>query len=315
VKPNLRIGRFPVDKRILLCAPFILWTLGCIVIAGERRWEQMAILVVVPGLAYGNGAMRRIFAGLYPMGLLGLVYDAMRFVKNVGLTPERVHLCDLRALEMRLFGVNEDGIRETLQDYFQAHHLTALDLICAVPYGTFLFVTIGFAVFLYRKDYSAMQRFGWSFLLVNIAGFITYHVYPAAPPWYFHAHGCSVDLASHASAGANLTRVDAMIGTPFFAGLYGRSNDVFGAVPSLHVAYPGLILLFGWPNLKAPGRVLAVLFLVTMAFGAVYLDHHWVIDVLLGLTYTVCTYAVVQSVGKLVEKRRATTDGVLALSG
>src|SRR5262249_12730153 len=130
-------------------------------------------------------------------------YDAMRFVKNVGLTPERIHVCDLRAIDMRLFGVDLDGVRVSLPDWFQAHPSPVLDVICAVPYGTFLFATVGFAVFLYRKDYVAMQRFGWSFLLVNLVGFVTYHVYPAAPPWYFHAHGCTVDLATHASAGAN----------------------------------------------------------------------------------------------------------------
>ena len=35
-----------------------------------------------------------------------------------GLTPERVHLCDLRALEARLFGYQADGVAYTLHDFF-----------------------------------------------------------------------------------------------------------------------------------------------------------------------------------------------------
>ena len=289
------------DWRIVAIAPFVLWTGWCFSI-GERRWEQMALFILAPLLAYGRPWMKRLFSGLYPMGLLGLVYDSMRFVKNAGVTPQRVHVCDLRALDARLFGVGLGSARESLPEWFQAHHVTLLDLVCAVPYGAFLFITVGFAVFLYRKDYETMRRFAWTFLLVNIAGFVTYHVYPAAPPWYYQAHGCSVvDLATPASAGPNLTRVDAILGVPFFTGLYGRSNDVFGAVPSLHVAYPTSILLFGWPHLRRVGRALALVFLVTMTFGAIYLDHHWVIDVVVGFAYTVATYLLVQSVGARVQ--------------
>jgi hypothetical protein len=295
VKPASRL-RF--DARILAIAPFVLWTGWCFAI-GERRWEQMALFIAAPLLAYGTPSMQRLFGGLYPMGLLGLVYDGMRFVKNAGISPERVHVCDLREFDARLFGVGVgvDGARQSLPEWFQAHSSVALDLVCAVPYGTFLFITVGFAVFLYRKDYETMRRFAWSFFLVNVMGFVTYHLYPAAPPWYFEAHRCSIDLLTHASAGPNLTRVDAILGFPFFVGLYGRSNDVFGAVPSLHVAYPTLIILFGWHHLHRVGRALALLFLVTMSFGAVYLDHHWVVDVILGLAYTVATYAIVQTIG------------------
>ena len=70
-----------------------------------------------------------------------------------------------------------------------------------------------------------------SFFLVNVMGFVTYHLYPAAPPWYFEMHRCSIDVLARASAGPNLTRVTTrMLGFPFSCtGLYGRSNDVFGA--------------------------------------------------------------------------------------
>ena len=28
-----------------------------------------------------------------------------------------------------------------------------------------------------------MRRFAWTFFFLNVAGFLTYHLYPAAPPW------------------------------------------------------------------------------------------------------------------------------------
>ena len=114
---------------------------------------------------------------------------------------------------------------------------------------------------------------------------MTYHLYPAAPPWYFHQYGCVVDLAAPASAGPNLTRVDALLGVPYFAGVYGRASDVFGAVPSLHVAYPMLMIAVGWPVHRVLGRALLVLFFGWMCFSAIYLDHHWVVDVVAGASY------------------------------
>ena len=161
-----------------------------------------------------------------------------------------------------------------------------LDLYCAIPYGTFIFVSVIFAMFLYWKSFVALQRYAWTFLCMNLAAFVTYHVYPAAPPWYYHlTHSCLADLTTHASEGTHLANVDRLLGVSYFQAFYGRSTDVFGAVPSLHVAYPLLILVEGWSLFGPVRRGLAVLFTLSMCFAAIYLDHHYVIDVLLGLAY------------------------------
>jgi inositol phosphorylceramide synthase catalytic subunit len=279
-------GLWPGGWGVLAPLPFVLWPI-LMLLSGERRWDYIAFPVVCLGLAYGTPSTKRLFVGLYPIGLLALVYDGMRFVKDVGLTTDNVHLCDLEAANVRLFG--------NVPDWLQLHSSLTLDVLCAIPYGTFIFATLGFAVYLYTKDQAALRRFGWTFLLVNVAGFVTYHLYPAAPPWYFHAHGCTVDLAAQASEGPNLTRVDAWLGVKYFAGVYGRSSDVFGSVPSLHVAYPMLVALSGWRAFGKVARALSVVFLVSMCFSAVYLDHHWVSDVVLGLLYSVIGFVFVEA--------------------
>jgi hypothetical protein len=272
--------------------PFVAWTVGWLV-AGKVRGEHLAFALLVPLLAYTNAKTKRLLIGLLPLAILALVYDGMRWIRNVGVTPDRVHLCDLRALDMRIASATVGGEPGTVHDWVQAHVSPTLDLVFAIPYGTFLYVVIGFAVFLYVKDYPRMLTFGWAFLIVNLAGFVTYHLYPAAPPWYFHAHGCAVDLSARASEGANLARVDRLLGVHYFQDFYGRSSDVFGAVPSLHVSYPLLIVLFGWPVLRWPGRGFACAFLASMCTAAVYLDHHWILDVLIGLAYAVAGFVVV----------------------
>jgi hypothetical protein len=269
--------------------PFVAWPLYCLSI-GERRWEHAVMLLLPPLLAWGNRASHRMFVGILPLLLTGLIYDAMRFVKNAGLTPERVHVCDIHALDAKWFGIGG----QAWPDIWLQHDNLAFDLLFALPYGTFIFVTVAYAVWLYRADYDGMRQFAWTFLFTNIAGFLTYHIYPAAPPWWFHAHGCTVDLLARASEGTHLLRVDQWLGVPYFQGFYSRSNDIFGAVPSLHVSYPLLVVLVGWPRHRALGRTLACTFYASMMMGAVYLDHHWVFDVVLGSMYTVVVYAVVR---------------------
>lgn len=274
---------------LLPAAPFVLWTLYCF-FHGERRWEHLGFLVGVPLLAYSGPRSKKVYRALLPIGLVGLIYDAMRFVKNVGVNEHTVHLCDLRRLELALFGVTVGGQKITLNDFFQTHHWPALDLYCAIPYGLFIFVPLGYATWLYWKDFAAAQRYTWTFLVLNVVAFCTYHLYPAAPPWYEHARGCVVDIASHASEGAPLARVDAMLGIHYFAGLYGRSNDVFGAVPSLHCAYPMLMVFEGWRLHRTPGKTGLLVYLVTTCFAAVYLDHHWFFDVVMGIVYTIVVW-------------------------
>ncbi|HEY8086818.1 MAG TPA: phosphatase PAP2 family protein [Polyangiaceae bacterium] len=287
----------------VLGLPFPLWCASRLV-EGEVRWEQIALALVMPALAYTSVRTRNLFVAVLPLALLGLTYDAMRYVEDVGITPARVHVCDLRAIDAALFG--RPGW--TVHDWFQGHPVAALDLICAVPYGAFLFVTVAFALWLYaHAPREAALRFGWTFFAMSALGFVTYHVYPAAAPWYFHAHGCTVDLATHASAGPNLTRVDQWLGVRYFEGMYGRSNDVFGSVPSLHVAYPMLIALEGWRWMRAPGRVAAVVFAVWMSFAAVYLDHHWIVDLVLGWLYCGAGYA---GVSRLIRAATPVPDAV-----
>ncbi len=284
-------------------APFVLWCLYRFA-HGVFRWDLIVAFVLALVLSYTNRSTKRLLIGAYPAMLVAVLYDSMSLIEKVGLSkPSSVHLCDLRAHELAWFGFTSGGVRMTPGDWLQLHHRTVLDVIAAIPYGTFIFVVIGYAVYLYFRDFTGLQRFAWSFLILNVLGFITYHVYPAAPPWYFHSHGCVVDLATKASEGPALTRVDAMLGFGYFHGMYGRSSDVFGAVPSLHSAYPLLLVLEGWRHNRWAAWLGMVAFAITMWFAAVYLDHHWVTDVLLGITYSLVVYTATSLVFRWYKKR------------
>ena len=51
-----------------------------------------------------------------------------------------------------------------------------------------------------------------------------------------------------------------------------------------------------------------------MCFAAVYLDHHWIFDVLLGLTYTVTVFAGVRFVWNKLAERAPAQSAALPVS-
>jgi membrane-associated phospholipid phosphatase len=62
-------------------------------------------------------------------------------------------------------------------------------------------------------------------------------------------------------------------------------------MPSLHVAYPLLIALEGWAVFNKPLRVVSIIYSASMIVAAAYLDHHWIIDILVGATYGMLAFS------------------------
>lgn len=278
-----------------LAIPFVAYA-GYAASRAELRVEHILVPVAVAVLALIGPRTKELLHGLYPFALVGMLFDGMRPYQKLGLTESRVLLCGLRSVESRLFGWESGGERFTVHDYFRDHHLVGLDLFCAIPYATFIFWCVAGAIYLYVIDRPAMRRFAWGWFLLNVAAFATYHLLPAAPPWYFHEHGCTIDLATKASEGPVLARVDALLGIGYFHGMYARASSVFGALPSLHCAYPLLLVIEGWRAFGTRMRAASIAYYLAMVFSAVYLDHHWVLDALMGSAYAVGVAALLRYV-------------------
>jgi membrane-associated phospholipid phosphatase len=258
--------------------------------------------------ARGGERLRRLFLGALPILVLLPLYDSLRFVVPLGLSPDRVLGCSMDRAERLLFGVHAGGAVLTPNEWLAARlACPALDLLCAVPYGAYLPVMVGQFLYLLARRPADARRFGWLSLGTHLLGFMTYALLPAAPPWYVHAHGCAIDLATRSSPAA-LARVDAMLGISYFHDLYGKGVVVFGALPSLHVTYPLYGLLVMFRGARWPSRLVLIAYAALMPFAAVYLGHHYVIDVLLGVAYTLVVFAVVARALPAREETAGTTE-------
>jgi membrane-associated phospholipid phosphatase len=190
-------------------------------------------------------------------------------------------------LDRTLFGVGGS----TLNEVFARHHWSVADVVAGLTYLAYVIEYLGLAMLLFfRGETRRAHTFARGFCVVSALGFITYVVYPAAPPWYVAAHGLGPAQLAAVPSAAAATRFDALLGTHVFANAYGHSVEVFGALPSLHVAYPALAMLTvrRTPSLRW-ARVPTTIYALLMCFSAIYLQHHYVIDVLLGVTYAAIT--------------------------
>jgi membrane-associated phospholipid phosphatase len=184
----------------------------------------------------------------------------------------------VRDLDLALFGI---GPNTTLSDYFAIHHIPALDLYFAVPYAGFFVFTIVYGLYLFANDRERLNRYMWTLSLVYVITFVTWLALPVAPPWYIREHGCTILTGTMPSA-AGLLRVDQYLGIHYFQNFYARSPDVFGAIPSLHCAYPMFGVATAWRVATWRTWPVHLLYVFSMFAASIYLGHHWVVDGLAG---------------------------------
>jgi inositol phosphorylceramide synthase catalytic subunit len=271
--------------------------IAAVAVLGGLRGDHV-LIGLLGFLDLWNERTRLFLRVFFPFIVTGVVFDGMRYFYWQGIEG-RVHVAEPYLLERRWFGVGG----RTLNEVFLAHHWAALDLACGFAYLVYVAETLALALWLFfRGRVEGALTFGRSFLLVNVMGYATYFVYAAAPPWYVTEYGLGPARMHVAPAAAAASRFDALLGTRFFDSMYGRGVDVFGAIPSLHVAYPliAAILAFRMPALRW-ARAPTVLFFLLMCLSAVYLQHHYVIDVVAGAIYAVAALALVLA----WERRRA----------
>jgi hypothetical protein len=255
-----------------------LYLVALVVCHGQVRAEHLAMTVAALALGSISRRTASLYRELLPMVSVAIGYDFVRYPRALWVTPDRVLSCSFRAAE-RALTPSLGGT--TLPEWFMDHHVAAADLAAAVPYFAFIYFAVGYAVWLRFRDARKMSLFAWAFAFANWISFVVWIAVPVAPPWYVHAHGCAVSLAAVPSP-AGLARVDALLGVSYFGGFYSRAASVFGALPSMHCAYPVLGLLTAWREAGAKERALHVFYAIWMASSAVYLGHHWVIDVVAG---------------------------------
>jgi hypothetical protein len=145
------------------------------------------------------------------------------------------------------------------------------------------------AAVLWRVAHDRFRKYVALVVLVTIAAFLTYWLYPAQPPWLAAQNG---DIGPVARV---VPEVWGQLGVHTAKSVWEGHGDLVNlvaAMPSLHASYPFMLLLFFWPAGWAV-RALLGCYTLAMAFTLVYGGEHFVIDLVVGYVFTATAFAIV----------------------
>ncbi|EDO39005.1 predicted protein [Nematostella vectensis] len=157
------------------------------------------------------------------------------------------------------------------------------DFVAAVPYLIHFPLPFFFAVYklFCTRTIQGTFPFMWCAGWVNLVAVIIQLLFPTTPPWFVDSAvwDTNGELMKAGANEAGFHRIDGILGMPFFHSIYSASPVKFGAFPSLHVAWPAIILVCGpWINEK-----FAMLHVAWITWAALYSNHHYGVDALAGL--------------------------------
>lgn len=245
--------------------------------------DVLFVLLLVVFLMYGMAV--DFVKKFTPFLVLLVTYDAMR-----GLIPyvsKHVHFTMMINFD-RWIGFGQLPT-VTLQHWLYHGYLMWYDFYFYGLYMLHFLTPVLVGVLIWQTRPKAYWRYMWSFIVLSYAGFVTYFVYPAAPPWMASEQGLIPTIRKIS------TDVWWAFGVHDFPSLYRKfAPNPVAAVPSLHAAYPFLIVLYVWKLYGWKWGLPAMLYPLSIWFGVVYLGEHYVFDVLLGILYAAVAFIAVE---------------------
>lgn len=243
--------------------------------------------------------LRSVVVEWLPFGAILFAYDVLRGSADslfaAHFEPQ------LRADEL-LFGGTAPTVWLQQRLWNGPGDLGWVDWAAWAVYLTHFFGTLLLAAGLWLAGSRLFRRYIATVSVLAAAGFATYAVFPAAPPWLASDQGDLQPTDRIVRFVSDAAPLD------FFGAIWEQgaryANDV-AAVPSLHAAYALLITLFLWPLVRWRWRVPLAAYPLAMAFALVYTAEHYVVDVLLGWAYAVAAFALVTAGARLHARLRA----------
>jgi len=265
------------------------------------RPDHVFLALVIFSFVLGKQRAKKFLIDWSPFVGFWIAYDMMRGIADtvrgtINLTPpyrwER-WLCswlpgiDVPPFDLQVFRLNPDfqwlkSFVDLLAGNFYIMHF-ALPLV------------LGWIFWHTTNDRPMFYKFVYTLTILNILALATFMLYPAAPPWYIYHYGF-VQPAPNSSfwgtSAGNLIDVDRLLGVKFFAALWDSFNaNHFAAIPSLHGAYPIVMSFFAYKKFRR-GLFLLALYPLGVWFSAVYLNQHYVVDLIIGGMYIFVAYAI-----------------------
>jgi PAP2 superfamily len=248
--------------------------------------DQLFLWLVLGLAAFSVTAWRSwgaMLAHWLPFFGLLAAYDYVRGA--VAVAPDRAHVTAQLAFD-RWLGGGELPTVWLQQHLWNAGRPHWYDYGVWAVYMTHFFVVWIVAAALWRSSPARFRRYAALVVVLTVAAFLTYWLFPAQPPWLAGEQGLMAPVDRIVPA------VWGQLGVHTMQSAYENGSFVnpVAAMPSLHAAYPLMLLLFFWPAGRAV-RVGLGLYTLAMAFALVYGGEHFVADIVAGWAMAFAAFA------------------------
>lgn len=232
-----------------------------------------------------------------PFILLFLSYEYLR-----GLAPKLgmdVNIYPMIHADQFLFGGKLPPI-ELQKWLYTPGTIRFYDYVFTILYMMHFILPLVFAFFLWIKKRSEYMRFVIGLIALSYAGFITYMLYPAMPPWMASDQGIIPQVYN--VFGETLR---SFVKSSHLPSVYKFMNpNPVAAMPSLHAAYPMLVYLYVVDIFGKKGRWF-IIYPILVWIAIVYTGNHYVIDAVFGILYAYIAFYGVKYFFKKREEKKA----------
>jgi membrane-associated phospholipid phosphatase len=219
---------------------------------------------------------------LGPFVALLLVYESFRGIAHN--LNSHVHYSLAPHVDRLLFGSLPT---QTLQKWLWKGHTSWYDVVFYIPYMLFFVIPLGLAILVWKTRDKYYWRVVTTYLLVFFGAFLTFLLYPTAPPW----------LAAQNHYIEPITRVSSSVwyslGIHDFPSVYNHiAPNPVAAVPSLHAACATLLVIFTFKLYGKRWGAISAIYPLLIYVGVVYEGEHYAFDVICGIIYAVVGYLI-----------------------
>jgi len=230
-----------------------------------------------------------------PFIILLLIYDSFRSVADQ--LNDHVDYLLAANFDKLLFG---DLPTVYLQNWLWQGSVRWYDFALYLPYFLHFIIPLGLGILVWKTREKYFWRVMNTFLVVAFAAFVTYLLFPAAPPW----------LASENHFIQPIVRISSKVwfalGVQDFPSLYNRiTPNPVAAIPSLHAAWATSLTIFVYKLYGKRWALISSVYPLLIFIGTVYEGEHYVFDILTGIVYAAAGYLITPY---LVRKGKKTLD-------
>ncbi|MCL5784955.1 MAG: phosphatase PAP2 family protein [Patescibacteria group bacterium] len=215
-----------------------------------------------------------------PFLFILISYDFLRvFVKSLILDVSYFQI----PLDQKFFGFIPTVTLQ--QRFFNPESPSWYDFLGTLLYFLHFALPVCFAFLLWTDNKKHFREFVTGISLLSYAAWITYMIFPTAPPWMAAENGYlpGVHKVMSTTLGVFAHKID-------LATVYQNLNpNPIAAFPSMHASYPFLVFLFAWRFFKTKA-LLFFPYVLAVWLAVIYMGEHYFVDVVSGITYTLFFY-------------------------